>query len=430
MGEIIQLSFGDIANNIGHQYLEKLIDDHCLDDKNNSTKDQYRQKIHVSFEELKTQQYQFRGIFVNSSDQSIHKLLISPESEYINNDLILENGNRNKSGTFSNSQLNFRDQIKDKLFEKLRHQIEKCDKFFGCQFAHSTYDYSSGSSSVAIDSYKEGYPYSPFCSSFSILPNIVSSNTIEIYNTCFSMHKLIEYCDVVMLFDYGALENQLTKLRQLSTLENCNNVIAECLLQMNCSQRFPGYQNGDQKKLSTNLIPFPRLHFLTCAFTPIEIVSDLNQKLINLCLPTNSYFSFQNATRNLYLSQAFITRCNSYYLDFQYALSKLQNNIEWIPDAVFHINCKIENRNLGKTAMHVGNHRDLGHSFKQHCEIFTANFRRKAFIHYYLQDGMDEMEFTEAESNMNDFISEYQDYCYGCEISEYEEEEQQSEYDF
>ena len=37
-------------------------------------------------------------------------------------------------------------------------------------------------------------------------------------------------------------------------------------------------------------------------------------------------------------------------------------------------------------------------------------FRRKAFMHYYTGEGMDEMEFTEAESNMNDLISEYQQY--------------------
>ncbi|KAI8309183.1 Tubulin beta-1 chain [Colletotrichum sp. SAR11_59] len=34
----------------------------------------------------------------------------------------------------------------------------------------------------------------------------------------------------------------------------------------------------------------------------------------------------------------------------------------------------------------------------------------KAFLHWYTGEGMDEMEFTEAESNMNDLVSEYQQY--------------------
>jgi len=44
--------------------------------------------------------------------------------------------------------------------------------------------------------------------------------------------------------------------------------------------------------------------------------------------------------------------------------------------------------------------------FKRISEQFTAMFRRKAFLHWYTGEGMDEMEFTEAESNMNDLVSE------------------------
>jgi len=45
--------------------------------------------------------------------------------------------------------------------------------------------------------------------------------------------------------------------------------------------------------------------------------------------------------------------------------------------------------------------------FKRVGEQFTCMFRRKAFLHWYTGEGMDEMEFTEAESNMNDLVSEY-----------------------
>lgn len=37
-------------------------------------------------------------------------------------------------------------------------------------------------------------------------------------------------------------------------------------------------------------------------------------------------------------------------------------------------------------------------------------FRRKAFLHWHVGEGMDEVEFTEAGSNMNDLVSEYQQY--------------------
>ena len=67
--------------------------------------------------------------------------------------------------------------------------------------------------------------------------------------------------------------------------------------------------------------------------------------------------------------------------------------------------------------------------FKRISEQFTAMFRRKAFLHWYTGEGMDEMEFTEAESNMNDLVSEYQQYqdATADDEGEYEDEEEEEE---
>ena len=64
--------------------------------------------------------------------------------------------------------------------------------------------------------------------------------------------------------------------------------------------------------------------------------------------------------------------------------------------------------------------------FKRVSEQFTVMFRRKAFLHWFTGEGMDEMEFTEAESNMNDLVSEYQQYQEATaeDEGEFEEEEE------
>ena len=56
-------------------------------------------------------------------------------------------------------------------------------------------------------------------------------------------------------------------------------------------------------------------------------------------------------------------------------------------------------------------------------------FRRQAFLHWYTGEGMDEMEFTEAESNMNDLVSEYQQYQDATAEEEGEFDEEEGEYD-
>ena len=51
------------------------------------------------------------------------------------------------------------------------------------------------------------------------------------------------------------------------------------------------------------------------------------------------------------------------------------------------------------------------------------------FVYAYRGEGMDEMEFTEAESNMNDLVSEYQQYQDATAEEEGEFDEEEGEYD-
>ncbi|MFO0515397.1 MAG: hypothetical protein ACK5YA_00945 [bacterium] len=47
-------------------------------------------------------------------------------------------------------------------------------------------------------------------------------------------------------------------------------------------------------------------------------------------------------------------------------------------------------------------------NFKAITECYYSIFKRKAYLHLYTACGMDEMEFVEAESKVNDIISKYQ----------------------
>merc|ERR1712167_217494 len=82
-------------------------------------------------------------------------------------------------------------------------------------------------------------------------------------------------------------------------------------------------------------------------------------------------------------------------------------------------------KGLKMSVTFLGNSTAIQEMFKRVGEQFTAMFRRKAFLHWYTGEGMDEMEFTEAESNMNDLVSEYQQYqdATAEEEGEFDEEE-------
>jgi len=88
----------------------------------------------------------------------------------------------------------------------------------------------------------------------------------------------------------------------------------------------------------------------------------------------------------------------------------VQGFVEWIPNNIKSSICDIPPKGLKMAVTFLGNSTAIQEMFKRVAEQFTAMFRRKAFLHWYTGEGMDEMEFTEAESNMNDLVSEYQQY--------------------
>ena len=85
--------------------------------------------------------------------------------------------------------------------------------------------------------------------------------------------------------------------------------------------------------------------------------------------------------------------------------------------------CAVAPKGLPMAATFIGNSTAIQEIFKRIAEQFTAMFRRKAFLHWYTGEGMDEMEFTEAESNLNDLCSEYQQYQEASAEDEYYDEE-------
>merc|ERR1711865_118896 len=179
--------------------------------------------------------------------------------------------------------------------------------------------------------------------------------------------------------------------------------------------RFPGQLNSDLRKLAVNLVPFPRLHFFMTGFAPLTSRGSQQYRALTVPELTQQMFDAKNMMcasdprhgRYLTASALFRGRMSCKEVDEQMLNVCNKNSsyfVEWIPN----------------------NTTAIQEMFKRVSEQFTAMFRRKAFLHWYTGEGMDEMEFTEAESNMNDLVSEYQQYqdATAEEEGEFDEDEE------
>jgi len=205
------------------------------------------------------------------------------------------------------------------------------------------------------------------------------------------------------------------------TYGDLNHLVSAVMAGATCCLRFPGQLNADLRKLAVNLIPFPRLHFFMIGFAPLT--SRGSQVFRALTVPelTQQMFDAKNMMcasdprHGRYLTAACMFRGTMSTKEVDEQMLNVQNKnssyfVEWIPNNIKTSICDIPPRGLKMSTTFIGNSTSIQEMFKRVSEQFTLMFRRKAFLHWYTGEGMDEMEFTEAESNMNDLISEYQQY--------------------
>jgi len=226
-----------------------------------------------------------------------------------------------------------------------------------------------------------------------------------------------------MVIDNEALLDICFRTLKLTTptYGDLNHLVSDAMSGVTCCLRFPGQLNSDLRKLAANLIPFPRLHFLMIGFAPLTSRGSQQYRALTVPELTQQMFDAKNMMcaadprhgRYLTACALFRGRMSTKEVDEQMLNVQNKNSsyfVEWIPNNIKSFICDIPPKGLKMAVTLIGNSTAIQEMFKRVAEQFTALFRRKAFLHWYTGEGMDEMEFTEAESNMNDLVSEYQQY--------------------
>ena len=79
-----------------------------------------------------------------------------------------------------------------------------------------------------------------------------------------------------------------------------------------------------------------------------------------------------------------------------------------IPHNLMASACSVSAQGLPLSATMLGNTTSVQNIFSRVAEQMRAMFHKKAFLHWYTAEGMDEMEMEEALSNVDDIVAHYQ----------------------
>ena len=83
--------------------------------------------------------------------------------------------------------------------------------------------------------------------------------------------------------------------------------------------------------------------------------------------------------------------------------------VTWIPNNIKTAIINVPPEGTGMSGTFTANTTAIKGVFQRISAQFAKMYKRKAFLHWYKGEGMDEMEFQEADKNVRDLVTEYQD---------------------
>ena len=176
------------------------------------------------------------------------------------------------------------------------------------------------------------------------------------------------------------------------------------------------------RKIAVNLVPFPRLHFLMTSMAPLT--SKDTQQYKGLCLPelteqmlnpNNMMWAADPAHGKIFSAAAQFRWRMTNRGEIEQEMETFQNKnshyfVDWIPNNVKSALWEVPHRGIKFSSTFIWNCTAVQEIFKRIESQFNENFRKRESLHWYTELGIDEMDFLESQSNINDLISEYQQY--------------------
>lgn len=312
-------------------------------------------------------------------------------------------------------------ELIDCVLDVTRRQVENCDCLQGFQMVHSIGGGSgSGMGSLLLQKLKEEYP-DRIINSFSVIPSPkVSETVVEPYNAILSLNEMICNADESVCIDNEALLDICHSTLKLChpTLSDLNHLVAMTMAGITACFRFPGQLNTDLRKLMTNMCPYPRLHFFIPGYAPLTSRSSQAYRNLNASDLVQQIFDGRNqmaafdTSEGRYLTCAAIFRglVSSKEIDQQMMMVMEKNPdsfVNWVPNNIKTAICDIPPRNVKLSATFLSNTTAIQFLFQRLMTQYQTMFQKKAYVHWYTGEGMEESEFSAAEEGIQSLIEEY-----------------------
>jgi len=286
----------------------------------------------------------------------------------------------------------------------------------------------SGFASLLLEHLSNDYPKKAKLD-FCVYPSPhVATSVVEPYNSVLSTHALLEHTDVAFLLDNEAIYDICRKNLDIPrpTYTHLNRVVAQVVSTLTSSLRYEGSLNVDMNEYQTNLVPYPRIHFLAASYAPLVSTNKSSTQRMSVSEITNAAFEPENMLvkcdprKHKYIATCLMYRGDVVSKEITDTVTALKNKptvqfVDWVPTG---FKCGINHQKptvipgselaqTNRAVCMLANTTAISEVFARIDRKFDLMFEKRAFVHWYVGEGMEEGEFIEAREDLAALEKDY-----------------------
>ncbi|CAM9206494.1 unnamed protein product [Discosporangium mesarthrocarpum] len=359
----------------------------------------------------------------------------------------------------------------DELLEAIRREAERCDSLQSFFLVHSLGGGTGSGLGTYLLSLLEDHYADVYRFSTAVFPSGDDDVITSPYNTVLALRELTAHADCVLPVDNASLVNIVKRMssgrdaRDGSTVrgsktddnggsgfDSMNGLVARLLTDLTASMRFAGDLNVDLNEITTNLVPYPRLHYILSGISPLPEMqmlagggpqSGADEAVINGCDSTgfrrgasgrggaaasvlmnrprhmaqmfSDGFSRSNQLMDTdprastFLACGLLVRGDVVVSDVNANIMRLSQElrmIHWNQEGFKIGLCGVPPLREKQSLLCLSNNSCLKDTFSQLKERFNQLYHRRAMLHHYTQF-VEQDAFEEASQSLDDLISDY-----------------------
>ncbi|GCB76889.1 hypothetical protein scyTo_0021046 [Scyliorhinus torazame] len=222
------------------------------------------------------------------------------------------------------------------------------------------------------------------------------------------------------------IESVLDRIRKLA--DQCTGLQGFLVFHSFASLRFDGALNVDLTEFQTNLVPYPRIHFPLVTYAPVISAERASHEQLSVAEITNSCFEAGNQMvkcdprRGKYMACCLLYRGDVVPKDVNAAIATIKARrsilfVDWCPTGFkvginYQPPTAVPGGDLAKVQRAVcmlSNTTAIAEAWARLDHKFDLMYAKRAFVHWYVGEGMEEGEFSEAREDMAALEKDYEE---------------------